>query len=129
MSFGRHRDGAHWRIQAAALPAGRPRPHSVKRALHFESKVETTMNIRVLLASAALAGLASGTLAQELPPPTCGELVTQVDGMIATQGNDLNEEVLAQIVALRNDGAQQCDDGDDDEAAESLEHAISLFSQ
>jgi len=86
------------------------------------------MKIRILAVAAAMALASAGAGAQEDVPP-CSELVTQVDQMLASQGNDLNEEVLAQIVELRNQGGEQCDNGDEAAATGSLEHAISLFNQ
>lgn len=59
----------------------------------------------------------------------CAELVTRVDDLLAAQSTDLNEEVLGRILALRNQGVQDCNDGDDEAASQSLEQAISLFTQ
>lgn len=89
--------------------------------------VETTMKLRLSLAVALVGGFVAGAQAQE--EITCADLVAQVDGLLATQADEINEEVLGQIIALRNQGNEQCAAGDEDDAANSLEHAISLFSQ
>lgn len=59
----------------------------------------------------------------------CNTLLDQVDDLLAAQSADLNEEVLGRIVALRNQGAEDCSAGDEEQASESLEQAISLFTQ
>ena len=81
------------------------------------------MNIRMVLAAALVGGFATAAHAD------CNELVVQVDDMIAAEAAEMNEEVLAQIHDLRNQGAASCESGNDEAATESLEQAISLFSQ
>lgn len=85
------------------------------------------MKFRLTLAAALLGALAAPAQAQEVV--TCTDLVVQVDQLLAAQSGDLNEEVLGQIMALRNQGENECAAGDEDDASESLEQAISLFSQ
>lgn len=85
------------------------------------------MKLRLTLAAALLGALATQAQAQE--EVTCADLVVQVDTLLSAQSEDLNEEVLGQIMSLRNQGADECAAGDTDNATESLEHAISLFSQ
>ena len=85
------------------------------------------MKLRLTLAAALLGALASQAQAQE--EVTCTDLVAQVDALLAAQSEGLNEEVLGQIMSLRNQGENECTAGEEENATESLEHAISLFSQ
>lgn len=85
------------------------------------------MKLRLTLAAALLGALSTQAQAQE--DVTCTDLVVQVDALLAAQSEDLNEEVLGQIMSLRNQGENECAAGDEENATESLEHAISLFSQ
>ncbi len=76
-----------------------------------------------------LAAALTGVFVGQAQADDCATLLDRVDDLLATQSGDLNEEVLGQIVALRNKGAQDCNAGDDAAAGESLEQAISLFTQ
>lgn len=81
------------------------------------------MKLKLVLAAALLGGFVTSAHAD------CTELVAQVDSMLATETHDMNEEVLGQIMTLRNEGTQECDNGNDEAATESLEKAISMFTQ
>ncbi len=76
-----------------------------------------------------LAAALSGAFLGQAHADDCNTLLDRVDELLAAQSGDLNEEVLGQIMALRNQGAEDCNAGDDEQASESLEHAISLFTQ
>ena len=82
------------------------------------------MKLKLFLAAALVGGLAHTAQADD-----CADLLTRVDDLLEAQSNDLNEEVLGQIMSLRNRGAEECDEGNEDDATESLEQAISLFTQ
>ena len=76
-----------------------------------------------------LAVALSGAFVSSAQADGCADLVTQVDDLLATESAELNEELLGQIMVLRNEGVEACDSGDEEAATESLEHAISLFTQ
>jgi hypothetical protein len=86
--------------------------------------METTMKSKLFLAA-----ILAGALVGQAQADDCDDLVDQVDDLLAVESSDLNEEVLNRIVALRNQGAQECDEGDEQAATESLEEALSLFTQ
>jgi len=86
--------------------------------------MEINMKFKLLLAAALAGAFVTSAQADD-----CTTLVSQVDELLATQSATLNEEVLGQIMVLRNQGAQDCDNGDEEAATESLEQAISLFTQ
>ena len=76
-----------------------------------------------------LAAALTGAFAASAHAEGCADLVVQVDDLLASESGELNEEVLGRIMELRNRGAQECAEGDEDAATESLEEATSLFTQ
>lgn len=82
------------------------------------------MKFKLFLAAAMATAFVNTAQAED-----CSELVTRVDALLADQSADLNEEVLGHILALRNQGSEDCSNGDEEAASESLEQAISLFTQ
>jgi hypothetical protein len=85
------------------------------------------MKLSLVAAAAVLVGLAMPALADD--DVSCVDLLAQVNQTLDERSSDLTQETLETILNLRDQGAAACNAGNEEQADEYLEEAISKFQQ